>query len=408
MAVTASNTTYILKTLWPQRRVINTVYKDHALLAMMAKNEQFYGENMVVAVRFADTQGRSANFATAQANNGAHQGRRFYLTRAADYQVVSLSTEAILASKNDRGALIRNLDTEMQSGMNNISKSLATALYRGQSGYLGRIGAIAATSITLLNINDVSSYEVGMVLVASSTKVAANRSTPATATITGVNRDTGVLTFGAGTFTGTNWAVNDFIFASGDNANGSGSGNKVSGLEDWLPATAPTGGDSFFQVDRSVDATRLAGLRMDVSGLNPEEGLITVLSRLGREGGRPDAAFCNHLDFRNIEFQMGSKVQYKTVSVGEIGFTGIEVVSGSGRGTCTLYADQDCPAGTLYALQLDTWKLNSLEECPMILDLDGNKLSRVYNADLWEARICYFAQVGCEAPGYNATVVMPS
>jgi hypothetical protein len=44
----------------------------------------------------------------------------------------------------------------------------------------------------------------------------------------------------------------------------------------------------------------------------------------------------------------------------------------------------------------------------MILDLDGNKLSRVYNADLWEARICYFAQVGCEAPGYNATVVMPS
>lgn len=412
MSVSVSNSAYILKTLWPQRRVVNTVYKDHAFLAMIPKNEQFYGENMVIAVRYADTQGRSASFSTAQAAAGNHAGVRFYLTRAADYQVVSLSTEAILASKNDRGALIKNLDTEMQSGMNNIAKSLATALFRGRSGYVGRIGAVAASSITLANINDVSSFEVGMVLVASATKTGSNRSTPATATITAVNRDTGVLGFATNTFSGTNWSASssgDYLFAAGDNANNSGSGNKVLGLEDWLPGTAPVAGsDSFLQVDRGVDATRLAGLRMDVSGLNPEEGLITVLSRLGRENGRPDHAFCNHLDFRNIEFQLGSKVVYKQMAVGEIGFTGIEVISGSGRGTCTVLADQDCPAGTLYALQMDTWKLNSLEECPMILDLDGNKLSRVYNADLWEARICYFANTSCDAPGYNAVVTMPS
>jgi len=411
MAVTTTNSAYILKTLWPQTRIQNTVYKDHALLAMVPKSEQFYGENMVIAVRYADTQGRSASFSTAQAAAGAHAGKRFYLTRAADYQVVSLTTEAILASKNDRGALIRNLDTEMQSGMNNIGKSLATALFRGQSGYLARLGTVAASSLTLANINDVSSFEVGMVLVAASTKTAANRSTPATATITSVNRDTGVLGFATNTFSGTNWssaAGGDYVFASGDNANNSGSGNKVSGLEDWLPATAPSASESFFQVDRSTDATRLAGLRIDVSALNPEEGLITVLSRLGREGGRPDHAFANHLDFRNIEFQLGSKVVYKQMQVGEIGFTGIEVVSGSGRGVCTLLADQDCPAGTLYALQMDTWKLHSLEGCPQVLDLDGNKLSRVYNADQWEARICYFAQLACDAPGYNATVIMPS
>lgn len=408
MSVSVSNSAYILKTLWPQKRVVNEVYKDHALLAMIPKSEQFYGENMVIAVRIADTQGRSASFSIAQAAAGNHQGKKFIITRASDYQVVSLSTEAILASKNDRGALIKNLDTEMQSGMNNISKSLATALYRGQSGYLAQIGTVAASSITLSNINDVTSFELGMVLVASATKTGANRATPATATITGVNRDTGVLAFATNTFAGTNWTGSDYLFAYGDNANNSGSGNKVSGLEDWLPTTAPTSGDSFFSVDRSVDTTRLAGLRMDVSGLNPEEGLITVLSRLGREGGRPDHAFTNHLDFRNIEFQLGSKVVYKQSSVGDIGFTGIEVISGSGRGTCTLYADQDCPAGRLFALQLDTWKLHSLEECPMIMDLDGNKLSRVYNADLWEARLVYFAQTACEAPGCNATVTMPS
>lgn len=413
MAVTIANPTFNLKTLWPQRRVVNTIYKDHAFLAMIPKSEQFYGENMVIAVRYADTQGRSASFTTAQAAAGAHAGVRFYLTRAADYQVVSLTTEAILATKNDRGALIKNLDTEMESGMNNIGKSLATALYRGRSGSLATIGSVAAgppATITLANINDVTSFEVGMVLVASATATGANRATPATATITKVNRDTGVLTFANGTFAGTNWTAADFLFASGDNANASGSGNKVLGLADWIPTTAPTTGDSFLQVDRSVDATRLGGLRMDVSGLNPEEGLITVLSRLGREGGRPDKAFTNHLDFRNIEFQLGSKVVYRELKAAgaEIGFTGIEVVSGSGRGTCTLLPDQDSPAGFLYALQMDTWKLHSLEECPMVLDLDGNKLSRVYNADQWEARICYFANTACDAPGFNGVATMPS
>jgi hypothetical protein len=411
MGVTISNPTFALKTLWPQRRVVNTVYKDHAFLAMIPKSEQFYGENMVIAVRYADTQGRSAGFGVAQAAAGAHAGVRFYLTRAADYQVVNLTTEAILATKNDRGALIRNLDTEMGSGMNNIGKSLATALFRGRSGNIGRIGAVAAgppATVTLLNINDVTSFEVGMILVSSATPTGANRATPATATITKVNRDTGVLTFADGTFAGTNWAANDYISASGDNANASGSGNKVLGLADWIPTTAPTTGDSFLTVDRSVDATRLGGLRMDVSGLNPEEGLITVLSRLGREGGRPDHALTNHLDFRNIEFQLGSKVVYKQMAVGEIGFTGIEVISGTGRGTCTLLADQDAPAGLLYALQMDTWKLHSLEECPMVLDLDGNKLSRVYNADQWEARIVYFANTACDAPGFNGVATMPS
>ncbi len=401
MGVTTTNTAYILKTLWPQRRVDNAIYKRHALLAMLPKSEEFYGENLVLAARYADSQGRSAAFATAQAAAGNHAGVRFYLTRAADYQVVSLTTEAILASKNDKGALIKNLDTEMASGMNNIAKSLAVSLYRGKSGYLGVIGAITATTITLSNINDVTSFEVGMVLYAFTAKSGGSaHATPATATITGVDRDTGILTFGAGTFTGTNWIPNDFVFPNGDR------GAKVSGLEDWLPETTPAAAESFFSVDRSVDATRLAGLRIDCSGLNPEEAVVTALSRLGREGGSPDYFFVNHLDYRNIEISLGSKVCYEDLSVGEIGFRAISLHGPAGA--VKLLADQDCPSGVGYGLEMDTWKLYSLEKCPQILDMDGNKLSRTYNADSWEARIAYWAQLGCRNPGLNARVVMPA
>lgn len=413
MAVLFSNvdTSAITKTLWPQRRVENTVYADHPFLALVPKDEEFYGQNLVLAVRFADSQGRSAQFSIAQGQVGNFRARKFILTRAKDYQVCQIDTESILATKNDRGALIKALDTEIDSGMNNISKSLAVSLFRGQTGVLSTVGAInLATSsgdqIILGNINDVTSFEVGMVLVAAQTLTGASRSTPATATVQSVDRTIGAIYFSTGTLSGANWAVNDNLFANGDNANGTGSGNKTSGLADWLPGVTPITGDSFFSVDRSVDPTRLAGQRIDISGLNPEEGCVTVFSKQAREGGRPNYMVLNHQDFRNVEISLGSKVCYETLSVGEIGFQALKV--NGPKGPVMLVADQDCPAGIGYGLDMRTWKLYSLEKCPQILDLDGNRMLRVYNADMWETRIMYFAQLGCDAPGWNARAVMPS
>jgi hypothetical protein len=42
------------------------------------------------------------------------------------------------------------------------------------------------------------------------------------------------------------------------------------------------------------------------------------------------------------------------------------------------------------------------------LDQDGNRMLRIYNQDALEARIGYYAQLGCDAPGYNATIAMPA
>lgn len=413
MTVSVASLQYALKTLWPQDRIKNEVYPDHPFLAMVPKRENFKGDSAYIALRTGDPQGRSASFSVAQTlsqltgagNAGSSRGARFLLTRAKDYQIINLETEVILASEGDEGALIAALDTEMKSGTNNIGKSLATALYRGQSGSLSTIGAITATTITLANINDVTSFEVGMRLVASATATGANRSTPATADITGVDRDTGILTFGAGTFTGTNWVAADTIFSQGDNANGSGLGNKISGLADWIPSTTPTS-TLFFGVDRSVDATRLGGLRVDGSSLSPEECLVLTLSRQAREGGRQSHFMVNHADFRNIELSLGSKVNTTYQTVGSIGFKTLQIQGP--KGIVDVMADQDCPAGRGYSLDMSTWKLFTLGACPRILDMDGNQLSRVATADQFEARMVYFGQLYTDAPGYNATVAMPA
>lgn len=402
MTVNTTNTAAILKTLWPQERVEDLVYADHPLFAMMPKMEGFYGANMVLAFRYADSAGRSANFVKAQANQGNFASAKVTLTRVKDYQICQLESEAIEASENDKGALIAALDTELESGFNNISRSLATALYGTGSGSISRVGSFTATAVTLKNIDDVAKFEVNMKLTASATDTGATRNASAATLITGVDRDLGVITCDTTLIAAL--ANDDFLQIEGDAQNG-GAALKVTGLAGWIPRTAPTA-TMFFGLDRTPDVTRLGGLRMDCSGLNPEEAVVTVLSKQSREGGRPSHMFTNHKDFRGIEISIGSKVEYEMASIGNIGFTGVKVIGP--KGVSMVIPDQDCDSGLAYSLQLNTWKIYSLKKAPRIFDRDGNKLSRLSNADSWEARIGYFAQLGCTAPGYNANVLMPA
>lgn len=434
MPVSITSLQYALKDLWPQSRIKNEVYRDHAFLAMLEKDENFVGSSLYLALRTGDSQGGSANFTVAQtiANGtapgvptvaGSNSGVRFNLTRTSDYQIFSIATEAIKAAK-DEGALIDGLDVEMMSAANNYSKRLAVSLFRGQTGQIGAVSSAApvANGFTLSNANDVTSFEIGMPIVASATatganKVCTNSVTLVTTLVTGVvyvetvNRDTGAITVtGSGgavvlTTGGTPWAANDLIFAAGDNANTVGSGNRSSGLADWLPATTP-GATAFFGVDRSIDPTRRGGLRIDGSARSPEEMLAALFNRQCREGGKPTHLFMNNADFLNVQVALQAKVQMEYVSDANLLFDAI--TARSPKGPVRLFADQDCPAGRGYSLDMTTWKLYSAGGAPFLQDIDGNVLSREASADRYEGRYCGYLQLGCDAPGFNATVALPT
>ena len=178
---------------------------------------------------------------------------------------------------------------------------------------------------------------------------------------------------------------------------------KIKGLDAWLPSTAPASTDSFFSVDRSSDTTRLGGIRFDASSLPLEEGLIGAAARVAREGGKPDVCFVNYSNFADLEKALGSKVSYVEKNIKpEIGFRGI-LIHGP-RGPINVIPDQNCPNGVAYMLQMDVWKLYSLGKAPKILDSDGLKFLRESTADAVEARVGYYAQLGCRAPGFNVRV----
>lgn len=388
-----------LKVHYTADRVENMVYRDNPLLALLPKYEQFGGKNLPIPILFGNPQGRSAAFSTAQANKTNSQIKDFVLTRVSDYSLASIQNEVLEASKGDANAFMEAATTEIDGAIHSATRSLAISLYRSGSGSIGQVNnsSFATTSLQLKNADDVTNFEVGQKLVVSSADGGGSVRS-GTLTVSGVDRDSGVVTTSANLSSGISAiAQNDFIFIEGDYD------LKIKGMLAWLPSTAPTSGDNFFSVDRSKDATRLAGIRFDGSSMPIEEALVSAAARVAREGHRPDVCFMNYSKFADLEKALGSKVQYVDVKANaEIGFRGI-MINGP-RGPIRVIPDQNCPSDRAFMLQMDMWKLYSLGKAPKILDTDGLKMLRESSADAVEVRCGYYAQLGCRAPGANVNI----
>ena len=387
-----------LKQHYTPDRVENMVYKDNPLLALMTKYEQFGGENLKLPIKYGIPQGRSAAFATAQANKTNTQLKSFLLTRDKDYSLASIDNETIEASKGNANAFMEAATLEIDGAIESATRSLAIAMYGSGSGSIGQsVGLITSTTLTLIDDEDVTNFEVGMEIVAS-TADGGGSVKSGSVTVTGVNRDTGVLTIDAASAIdgGTGIAANDFIFVEGDYD------AKIKGLRAWIPDSAPSA-TAFFGVDRTADSTRLAGVRYDGSSEPIEEALISAASRVAREGGKPDCCFLSYAKFADLEKALGSKVQYIDAHANaEIGFRGI-LIHGP-RGPIKVMPDQNAPGDRAFMLSMQYWKLYSLGKAPKILDSDGLKFLRESAADAVEVRVGYYAQMGCRAPGFNANV----
>jgi hypothetical protein len=395
-----------LKQHYTNEKIENMVYKDNPFLAMISKYEDFGGVNLKLPIKYGIPQGRSATFADAKANATASQYDAFLLTRVKNYCIAYIDNETLEASKGNANAFIEAATHEIDGAIESVSRSLAIGLYGDGSGSIGIVGTLAtstSTSFTLATIEDVVNFEVGMSLVTANAATGAETN-GVTPTVTAVNRDTGVISL-SGT-TGFNAAVgSDFVFPEGDLSASAGTANAkmLSGLNAWVPASAPSATESFFGVDRSADATRLGGIRFDASSLPLEEGLIGAASRVAREGGKPDVCFMNYSNFADLEKALGSKVSYVDVKVNpQIGFRGI-LIHGP-RGPIKVIPDQNCPNNAAFMVQLDMWKLYSLGKAPKLLDSDGLKFLRDSDSDAVEVRVGYYAQLGCRAPGFNARV----
>ena len=382
------------------------VYKDNPLLALIPKYESFGGKNLPIPVLFGNPQGRSKTFSNAQTRGSATNSQitDFVLTRVKDYSIATIDNETLEASKGNPNAFMEAATTEIDGAIQALTRSLAIGIYGGSDGNIGQVSVepteAATTVITLKNADSVTNFEVGMMInIWSAKSGGSQRNVDGSTTsleIDAIDRSAGTITFSEAYTSSGTIAADDYLFVEGDR------GLALSGLDSWLPSTAPTS-TPFFGVDRSVDTTRLGGVRHDGSSQPIEEALVDAASKVSREGGKVDYCFLNYAKYAELEKALGSKVSYVDLSMNaEVGFRGIEI--NGPRGTIKVVADQNCPADVAFMLQLNTWKLYSLGKAVRVIDTDGLSMLRQASADGVEVRYGHYGQVGCKAPGYNARV----
>lgn len=417
MSLNLSSFDAALKEHYTNDYVENLVYKNNPALALMPKMEEFGGRNLRIPLIYGNPQGRSATFSQAQARGQITNSKieDFVLTRVHDYSIATVDNETLLASKGDENAFMQALTTEVDGAINSLTRSIAVAMYGTGFGDIGQIlvgSSVAGLTITMNRVSDITNFEVGMELVAAA--AATTGATRALGTsgngllITGINRSSGVLTFAFNVNDATNGiptlAASDFLFVRGDrDTSVTPAATKVSGFEAWIPTTAALTNTPFFSVDRTIDATRLAGLSLDATNLPIEEALIEGSNLVGNEGGMIDTYFMNFRTYSALTKALGSKVQYIDLKANaEIAFRGIQIVGT--KGTINVVPDQNCPSNRIRGVHLDMWKLYSLGKAVRVVESDDLQILRQTSADGVELRYASYLNMGCRAPRDNINI----
>jgi hypothetical protein len=411
------------------------VFNKNRFLSMIDKDETemgLGGLNFPIPVLYDVGGGGSANLGTAQTYQTAPATASFLLTTVNVYRVGSIQNQFLRASAQNIGAFMPAAKMNVKSLYMGAANDIAYQMFSDGSGTRGTYGlgsgSISNGVITLDNLGQVYQFSVNMALVSYSISGAtATQSTGgAIGYVIAIDTGAGTVTVSAtlqgAAGTPSTWSTAfPYLGRAGDtlfSSNGLNSANMlcIAGLGAWIPTTAPASNDSFFTQNRSVSATKLAGLRFVGTAESIQDCLIDATNQLAAqssEAGDPDVIFINPVSYQTLTknltgqgvFQM---IRAKVNEEVEISFKALVLPTANGE--ISIIQDRNCPSQTAYILTMKTWKLRSLGKIPQFLTFPGfyDMLGfPIPGQDAVEIRVGGYLNMSCNAPGANAVVTLP-
>lgn len=401
MALDTTSFAACLKTMYPNYALENAIFQNNPFLAMVPKDENFKGDYKKIPLLIGAPQNTSANFSVAANSGGAIQtqstSKAWLLSRVRKYALVEVSNEVLYASEGNDAAFAEAVKIEMDGGLRSISNQLGLDIFGTGAGFVGRLSSTSGvtTSITFEDPSQTTTLEIGAFLQFSTAATGGSIKT-GTLQITSINRATGTVGLSAsGATLSPALATSDYVYIAGNQA------ANMSGLQAWLPDVAPSSGDNFFSVDRSVD-NRLYGNYIDRSTSPIEEALLDGDELVYTAGGKVSHYILHPKDYLALNKSLGSKVIYCDEKVGDVGFQGF-VIQGM-NGPIKVFADRSAPKSVAWALQMDTWKLCSIGKLAQIYTGDGLSMLRSTTADSVRAQIASYFNLACTMPAWNARI----
>lgn len=410
---------YIFKDLYPEG-LVRPFFNNsaNAFLALVVKDPEKSGEVWQLRTQTSAGGGASATFTKAQSNSKGPKGVRFLVDGTArDYSVEEIDGGQLLASRKDVGAMEDLATNAMSNAEEKLRKSMGYSAWGTGSGVLAKIVAdLGGGQFSYDDVRASVFFDVGQVLESANAPTGGVLDA-GTATITAIDRDAKVVTYTAA----GGWApvANHYVARDGDYD------KKIRGIPAWIPFAAPTVGDNFFGVDRSVDTVKLAGIRADRSGdTSHREAMIKAGESFMRYGVMPSHVFCSPRDFVQFsaEYEGIAELQkiYVDVTTGRMTqalnsqgqglMLGIEALKLPGG--AMILQDQWAPEQYAYWLNLTTWYLGSVGKAPHFVGTETGEPKGVLrwrdSEDTAEVRARFLGQLVCEDPSKNGVVKLPA
>lgn len=400
----------MLKDHYSTREVPKLAFQKNAAIGMLTKSNRKMvgGKKWVQPINYALPGGGSSTFATAiAAANNTSKFEAWEVTRASHYRLGKVDNQTIEASASGDLDAFEPAFDEFDRCIKAEANWINFRFFRSKSGSSGKLAnaSVATTIGTLSDAADTWGWREGDVGKLDSAAAGTSLRT-GSVTVASVQRQDGTITFTGNLSAGVSAAaVGDYLFLDGDAT------LAPSGLADWVPDTAP-GATSFFGVDRTTEAELLGGIRIDgTTGASIANLLVDAVAAIDNIGGEPDVVWMNPITFGTLSKQMEGKWVITSASgfdgrkVAGIGFKGFNVTLNGHD--LTIYTDRCCPRKRVYVLTWSTWVMFSAGPAPNFLQKRAGSIIKVSeSSDGYEARVGEYMNFCCDAPGYNAVILL--
>lgn len=378
IAITSASTVdKAFKIRYPEAELARLFRLTSPLLAEIPKTADFVGSQQDCVIMH-DHMSVGSTIGEAVDMRSHPKFKKFSVTRAAGYSFGRVENEAIAASR-DGGAFKQMLEEAMESAMDGLNKWIAGQVYGNGYGVVATISSVTINTpaagtdrILLTNKADVLKFSVGQFIHinSSATDPAAGTARGGTETyeVSQLDMDNGYVYVLGNTETTSAATTSDSIYFATTKAL-AGAGRYIKGLGAWIPLTAPSSGESFLGVDRSVDPTRLAGHRLADTSLPVKQAIQKLAMMIRLNNGAPDRAYMSPTQGYQLAQELGSQIVRDPGGVGLDGFDGFRFHTAGGNITCMF--DPACPEDRVYVGKLSALRLSHLRGLPHFVDEDG-------------------------------------
>src|SRR6185503_11512570 len=378
------NENNLLKDWYTHDRIRDLVYPTVPFTMMLRMDMSVSGRQYVAPQIFSDPQGTSDTFSVAQGNQFPLTAATFIQQPLQKYTLGSITGRLMRQTRNEEGGFLNmtkeSIDKSLKTHVNRLHCDLTA---NDGTGALAEIASVTPvvlapyTNVVQIQLSipeQVRYFELRLSVTMAANKVAPYGATDV-GSVVAIARTPGIITVALNApFAGpVNWLGVDGDFVTNDPSNGA---QPWQGLPAWLPTVASRSAGVlvplFNGVDRTQDSDRLAGVALDLTGSPVKSALIRLASAISANGGSPDTSFMHQFDFAALAESLGPNVLYDNIVLSkEANISYRSIVLQTESGEVRIVQDAAIPRGTLYMLEMDSWKLACWGDFANIIQDDG-------------------------------------